>query len=167
MIGSVIVFPLLLSACGSGSGQPPTAGSSDGLHPTTTDTRATPTVINPSTLPAVPSGPVTLTTDCNAAHVDLTVAGSQPGEYSACVKVGAILTVRLNRPIGGQWDPFVVDQTAMAVVTRQVRSTGEVDATLEALQPGQWLVTSQTSQPEGSNIGAPSRSWLLTIRVVS
>ena len=167
VIGSVIAFPLLLSACGASSGQPPASGASDELRPTTTDARATPTVVNPSSFPPAPSGPVTLTTDCNAAQVDLTVAGSKPGEYSACVKVGATLTVRLNRPVGGQWDPFVVDdRTAMAVVGRQVRSTGEVDATLKALQPGQWQITSQTSQPEGSNIGAPSRSWLLTIRVV-
>ena len=145
---------LLLGACEASAGSTP----SDQVGPPTPTSVATlaPSPPQPAVLELTPG-------HCSTqATVVLPPSASGIGHYTACVRSGATITVRLVKPRFGSWVDLAGDATVVRV--EQVREAdGSIAATLHVRRPGHTTVSTHTVVQDG--VGMPERPWLLDLEI--
>jgi hypothetical protein len=161
-LGALLVLVGTCTACAGGS---PSAGSGGvGSGAPTTTASATPTSRSAGSDTPSAQTRQQLTTECAGGELDLTNTAATPGNYSACVKTGTQVRIRLASVVGTWANLTNSSGDVVDVVNQSISPTGELTAQLRASAQGSSMLTT-TSLHSGDPHGPPSNAWSLDLKV--
>lgn len=106
-----------------------------------------------------------LTYDCASGELDLTkTAAADPGDYSACVKPGTRIRMRLTAVVGAWAELSNTSADTVQITNQQIAPTGGLGAQLRASTAGVSTLKT-TSLHAGDPHGPPSYVWSLELTV--